>query len=270
MDVAGVALATIISQAVSATLVLIALVRRKDACQFSFRKMRICKNALASILRIGLPAGIQSSMFSISNVITASAMNSFDSAAILSGNGASQSLEVFTDAIGVGFSQAAPNFVAQNLGAQQYGRIKKSFVACLSISAVFISAACAVMYLFREPLLRLYITDSAEAISYGFVRMRYMLLPGFLMSTMTVATGALQGLGYSTTATVITLISACGLRIAWIYTIFQIPTYHTLDCLYLMYPVSWIITTAVAVPLFFMFVKRKSNAAKAAAVRVNP
>ena len=259
MDVAGVALATVISQAVSATLIMIVLIRRNDVYKFSFKKMHIHKKALGNILRIGLPAGIQSSLFSVSNVITASAMNSFNSAAILSANGASQSLEVFTDSIGVGFSQAVPNFVAQNLGALQYNRIKKSLIICLSAATVCISVACCTMYLFREPLLGLYITDSTEAISYGMVRMRYMLLPGFLMATMTVSTGGLQGLGHSLMATVISLTTACGLRIAWIYTIFQIPEYHTLDCIYAMYPISWILTTAICVILFFRILKKKAS-----------
>lgn len=256
LDVAGVAIATIISQGVSAALVLITLVRRTDVCKLSFKKMHIYKESLASILRIGLPAGIQSSLFSISNVITASAMNSFNSAAMLSGNGASQSIEVFTDAIGVGFTQTAPNFVAQNLGARQYDRIKRSFVTCMGCSAIFVFSTSFAMFLFGKQLLGLYITDSAEAISYGLIRMRYMLLLSFLMAIMTVSTGGLQGLGHSLAATVITLITSCALRIVWVYTVFQIPAFHTLNCLYVMYPLSWILTTFIQVVLFAVFLKR--------------
>ena len=257
MDVAGVAIATVISQAVSAILVIITLMRRKDACKFSFRKMQIRRSALISILRIGLPAGLQSSLFGMSHVITSSAINSFDSAAILSGNGACQSIEVFTDSISSGFSQTISNFVAQNLGARQYNRIKKTYAACLGTSVFFISAASAVICLFSKQFLGLYITDSPEAISCGLVRMRYLLYPIFLMSTMTVSTGGILGLGHSLTSSVINLTTACGFRVAWIYTIFQIPKYHTLDCVYAMYPISWILTTAVSAPLFFILLRRK-------------
>lgn len=256
LDVAGVAIATILSQAVSATLVIIVLSRRTDACKLILKKMRIHKKPFADILRIGLPAGIQSSLFSISNVINSAALNSFDSAAMISGNGASQSIEMFTDAIGVGFTQATPNFVAQNLGAKQYGRIKKTFAICMGYAATLVFATSFIMYLFGEQLLGLYITDSPSAIAYGLTRMIFLFLPSFLMATMTVATGALQGLGHSMTATIITLIGACGLRIVWIYTVFKIPAYHTLSCLYLVYPISWIITTAAQTVLFFVFLKR--------------
>ena len=131
MDVAGVALATVLSDAVSAILVVTALIRRTDSCKLCIKKMRIYKKPLLEILRIGLPAGIQTSLISLANLVNAVALNSFDSAAVLSGNSASTSLELFTDAIGIGFMQATPNFIAQNLGARQYDRIKKAFVACM-------------------------------------------------------------------------------------------------------------------------------------------
>lgn len=261
MDVAGVALATVLSQAVAATLVLRALVRRTDICKLYLKKIRIYKKPLLSILRIGLPAGIQSSLISLANLTNAIALNSFDSAAILSGNGACTNLELFTDAIGIGFTQATPNFIAQNLGAGQYGRIKKAFVICMGYSIVLVFAACMLMYMFGEKLLGLYITDSAEAIAYGLTRMRYILIPGFLMATMTVSTGGLQGLGHSLSATIITLATNCALRVTWIYTIFAIPEYNTLDCLYIIYPISWILTTAIEAPLFFIFLKKKMRVA---------
>lgn len=259
MDVAGVALATVISQAVSAVLVIIMLIHRKDACKFSFKQMRIRRNALVSILQIGLPAGLQSSLFGMSHVITSSAINSFDSAAILSGNGACQSIEVFTDSISSGFSQTISNFVAQNLGARQYNRIKKTYAVCMGASIAFVSVASAVICLFGKQFLGFYITDSAEAISFGLVRMRYLLYPIFLMATMTVSTGGILGLGYSLTSSMINLTTACGFRVVWVYTIFQIPEYHTLGCLYMMYPASWILTTAVAATLFFILLKRKTQ-----------
>lgn len=257
MDVAGVALATILSQAVSATLVILALIRRTDACRLSIKKLRFHKKPLLDILRVGLPAGIQTALISLANLINSVALNSFDSAAILSGNGASLSLELFTDAIGIGFTQATPNFIVQNLGARQYDRMKQAFITCMSYAAVFVFAASMLMYTFGEQLLGLYITDSAEALGYGLTRMYYVLIPGFMMAAMTVSTGGLQGLGYSMSATIITLTTNCALRIIWIYTVFAIPEHHTLACLYLAYPLSWIATTAIEAPLFFIYLKKK-------------
>ena len=259
MDVAGVALATILSQAVAATLVILALIRRSDACKLSIKKLRFHKKPLLAILRIGLPAGIQTALISLANLINSVALNSFDSAAILSGNGASLSLELFTDAIGIGFTQATPNFIAQNLGARQFDRMKKAFITCMGYAAVFVFAASMLMYVFGEQLLRLYITDSAEALAYGLIRMRYVLIPGFFMAAMTVSTGGLQGLGHSMSATIITLTTNCALRIIWIYTVFAIPEYHTLDYLYMAYPISWITTTAMEAPLFFIYLKKKTR-----------
>lgn len=264
MDVAGVALTGVVSQAVSAIVVVVALVRRNDSCKLFIKKMRFYKKPFLEILRIGLPAGIQSSLIGIANLVTSVGLNSFDSPAVISGNGASVSLETFTDAIGVGFTQATPNFIAQNLGARQYDRIKKSFITCMAYSIIFVLATSVLMYLFREPLLRLYVPDSAEAVHYGLSRMSYILIPGFLMATMTVSTGALQGLGHSLSATIISLITNGALRVTWIYTIFAIPKYHTLECLYLNYPISWFLTTAIEAPLFFFFLKKKMRAISSA------
>jgi len=260
MDVAGVALATVVSQGVAATLVMAALIRRTDSCKLCLKKMRFYKEPLLNIIKIGLPAGLQTSLISVANLTNAIALNSFDSADILTGNGACTNLELFTDAIGIGFTQATPNFIAQNLGARQFDRIKKAYITCMAYGAILVFAACMLMYPFGEQLLGLYITDSPKAISYGLLRMRYILLPGFLLATMTVATGGLQGLGHSLPATIITLLTNGALRVAWIYTVFAIPQYHTLDCLYIIYSISWILTTAIETPLFFILFKKKMHA----------
>lgn len=263
LDVAGVAIATTISQGVSASLVVLALIRRKDASRLALKKMRIYKRQLLEIVRIGLPAGIQTSLFSVSNVLITSSINSFGSAAIISGNGAAQNIESFISPIDVGFNQAASNFIAQNLGAHQFDRIKKVFRLCILQTGIFMFAVGALAYLFGTQLLSFYITDSPEAISAGLVRMTYVTFPYFMMGIMDNTTGALRGLGCSTTGMIITLIGACGLRIAWIYTIFQIPKCHTLACLYQSYPVSWVVTFAVEAALFFILVNRKKRAANA-------
>ncbi len=266
LNIVGVAVSTVLSQAVSAALVIFALMNRTDACKLSLHKLRIHNTPLLDILRIGLPAGIQSSLFSVSHIFTATALNSFDSASVLSGNGAAQNIELFTDAIDIGFAQATSNFVAQNLGARQYDRVKKAFLSAMKLSTLTIFAVSMLMYLFGEQLLGLYITDSAEAIGYGITRMRYILIPGFLMVAMSISTGGLQGLGHSMTATSITLLTSCALRIAWIYTVFAIPKYHTLECLYVIYPIGWILATVIGAILFLRFLKKKAQTALTADV----
>ena len=260
LNVAGVALATVVSQSVAATLVMLALIRRTDSCKLFLKKMRFYKAPLLSIIKIGLPAGLQTSLLSLANVTTSIGLNSFDSADILAGNGACTNLELFTDAIGIGFTQATPNFIAQNLGAKQYDRVKKTFVLCMAYGGLLVLAACLLMYPFGRPLLGLYLTDSPAAIEFGLLRMKYILLTGFLIATMTVSTGALQGLGHSVPPTAITLMTNGVMRVIWIYTIFSIPEYHTLDCLYIIYPISWLLTTVLEAPLFYYYLKKKIRA----------
>lgn len=256
MDVAGVALATSISQAISALLVVIALTQRTDSCQLQLKKIRIYKQQLLSIFRIGLPAGLQSSLFSISNVLITSSINSFHSAAIISANGTVQNIEAFISPIDIGFHQAAPNFIAQNLGAHRFDRIKKTYWIALAYDFLFMLAASIIIYTFGEPLMSLYITDSPEAIKMGYIRLAYVTLPYCLVCTMNVTNGALRGLGYSLTAMILSLAGACVLRIIWIFTIFQIPEYHTLACLYQSYPVTWIVTFIIELTVFFRIYKK--------------
>ena len=260
MNVAGVALATTISQAVSAVLVIIALMRRTDSCKLMVRKMHIYKKQLLKMLRIGLPAGIQGSMFSISNVIIQSSVNSFESAAIISGNGASSNLEGFVFVLMNSFHQTAVNYIGQNAGAHQFKRIRKIFATCLLYVTLFGLAAGSAIWLFAEPLLSIYITDSAEAISVGIIRLTYISLPYFVCGMMDVTTGALRGLGSSVVPMVISVLGVCGIRIAWIYTIFQIPQYHTPECLYLSYIISWAATFIIQTVAFIILYKKKAKA----------
>lgn len=211
------------------------------------------------MIRIGLPAGIQTSLFSISNVIIQSSINSFDSDAIMSGNGAAGNIEGFVFVIMDGFYQTAVNYVGQNAGAHRFDRIKKIFGICLGYVTLFGLASGLLVWIFSESLLSFYITDSPEAIAYGVTRLAYMCLPYFLCGVMNVTTGALRGLGCSISPMVISVLGVCGLRIVWIYTIFQIPQYHTLPCLYLSYPISWTITFLVEIVTFILLFNRKSR-----------
>ncbi len=259
MNVAGVALATAISQGVSAVLVVIALCRRTDACRLVFRKMRFYKKQLFKMIRIGLPAGIQSSLFSISNVFIQSSINSFNSDAIMSGNGAAGNLEGFVYVIMNSFHQTAVNYIGQNAGAHNFARIKKIFAICLGYVLLFGAAAGFTVWFFGENLLSIYITDSPEAIVYGLIRFGYVALPYFLCGLMDVCTGALRGLGASLVPMLISVIGVCGIRIVWIYTIFQIPQYHTPQCLYLSYPITWTVTFLCQFVAFIIVYKIKAR-----------
>ena len=174
MNVAGVALATTISQAISAILAVIALTRRSDNCKLIFKKMRFYKAQLLQVLRYGLPAGINSSLFALSNVIITSSINSFNNAALLSGNGACANIEGLLSSITSGFQTTQINFIGQNSGAQNYKRVRKIYFTALCTMILTIAVASSLIYLFRVPLLSLYITDSPEAILWGVKRMLYI------------------------------------------------------------------------------------------------
>lgn len=241
MNVAGVALATVISQAISAVLVVRELMRRKDACKLTLSKMRIYTAPLKKMILIGMPAGIQGSLFSISNVLIQSSVNSFGDV-FMSGNAAAANLEGFVYVSINAFQQTAVNFIGQNAGARQWDRIRKTLRICLSCVTLLGLTLGSAMYAAGPALLSIYITDSPEAMAYGMVRLGYICLPYFLCGLMDVTTGALRGLGSSFIPMLICVLGVCGLRIGWIYTIFQVPAFHTPSCLYLSYAISWAVT----------------------------
>ena len=241
MNVAGVALATTISQGVSAVAVIIVLMRRTDACRLELKKLRFYGPQMQKIIRIGLPAGIQSSLFSISNVIIQSSINSFGSV-LMSGNSASQNIEGFVYVTLNAFHQTAVNFIGQNVGALKYDRVKKVLGICLGCVTVVGLAVSTVIYSMGETLLGIYITDSSEAIEYGMLRLSCICIPYFICGLMDVTTGALRGMGASISPMIISVLGVCGIRIGWIATIFQIPAFHTPQSLYLSYAFSWAVT----------------------------
>lgn len=265
MNVAGVALATIISQGVSAVLVLRELMRRPDACRFIPKESRIYWAPLRKMICIGLPAGIQGCMFSISNVIIQSAVNSFGNSALIAGNGASANIEGFVYTSMNAVSQATVNYVGQNLGAHRFDRIRKTMGICLTLVTVLGITMGGLAYLFAQQLLGFYITDSVEAIAYGELRMLWICVPYFLCGLMDVVTGALRGLGKSLLPMLVSILGVCVLRILWIYTVFQIPQYHTPECLYASYILSWAVTFICQWILFQIALHRLHKAAKVTA-----
>lgn len=255
MSVDGVALATILSQAVSAALVVRTLMRRTDSCHLIPRQIRPYKAQLLRILRIGLPAGIQGCLFSISNVIIQSSVNSFGEFAV-AGSAAASNLGGFSDTILSSFSQTATNYTSQNFGAGQPQRVRRIFKTCClcTIAVGIVTGSC--LYLGRNVLLRIYITDSPEAMYYGVLRLTYMHVPIFLGGLMNVATGSLRGLGSSLAPMLMSVLGVCGFRLGWIYTIFQDPRFHSMESLLISYPISWTLTFLVETVAFVILYRR--------------
>lgn len=255
LNVAGVAIATTVSQIISAILIIWALMKRTDACKLSLKKMKLYRQQFMKILQIGFPAGIQGSLFSISNVIIQSSINSFGSIAV-SGNSAAGNIEGFVYMSMNSYSQTSVNFTGQNHGAGKLERLKKIMLICL-VSVFLTGFTLGILArLFGKPLLSIYIPGDKEAIRYGLIRMTYICIPYFLCGLMDVTTGLIRGIGYSVLPMIITIVGVCGLRIVWIYTIFRIPKYHTLQNLYLSYTISWTITFITELIVFLVLLRR--------------
>ncbi len=238
LDVAGVAIATVISQAISAALIVLSLTKSDGPCRLNLQKLRIHKTELLRMAQIGLPAGFQGAIFSISNVLIQSSINSFGSTA-MAGSTASANIEGFVYTAMNTFHHTAVNFTSQNLGAHKFDRIKKSIllnIVLVSIVGILLGGGA---YLLGPELLRIYNKD-ADVVSYGMIRLLYVCVPYFLCGIMDTLVGGIRGMGVSVLPMFTSLIGACGLRILWIYTIFQWD--RTLPVLFLSYPVTWLIT----------------------------
>ena len=218
--------------------------------------MHIYKRQLLRIMQIGFPAGIQGSLFSVSNVIIQSSVNSFGSVA-MSGNAAAQNIEGFVYTSMNSVSQSALNFAGQNHGAGKFDRIRKIMFICLGFVLCIGLTLGLSAYFFAEPLLSIYISDSAESVEYGIVRVLYICVPYFFCGLMDVSTGLLRGLGSSILPMIITIAGVCGFRVLWIYTVFRMPQYHSLETLYISYLISWAITFLIQITLFAIILKIK-------------
>ena len=254
MDVAGVALATVISQIVSAVLVLNCLMKEEGAVRLEKQYLGIDKQTLIKIIQIGLPAGVQGSLFSLSNVVIQSSVNSFG-ATIVAGNSAAQNVEGFVYIAMNAFSQATVAFVSQNVGAGKYERINKivaiTMTSVFAIGLVFGNA----LYIFGEPVLGLY-SDNAQVIAAGMNRLSIICTAYALCGMMDCIVGALRGLGYSVMPMIVSLLGACAFRMAWIFVFFQIDRFHTIGTVYFAYPISWALTLSVHMICFFVIRKK--------------
>jgi len=241
MSVDGVALATIASQAVSALLVIRCLMKAKSAIRLKPHELRVYKRPFMQILQVGLPAGIQGSLFSISNVLIQSAVNSFESIA-MAGNAASANLEGFVYTAMNAFYQADITFASQNMGAGKAKRVKRTLWLCLGMVTLVGGVMGNVMTLFAHPLLSVYNADP-DVIAFGVRRMSIICTFYFLCGWMDVMVGQLRALGCSILPMCVSLTGACLFRVVWIYTVFA--AHHTPEWLYWSYPISWFLTASV-------------------------
>ena len=255
MDVAGVALATILSQVLAAVLVVVELMRRKDACRLIIGEIRFYKNETQKILMMGLPTGLQSSLFSISNVLIQSGINSFGIAAV-SGNSAASSIENLTYVSMNAFQQTSMNFTGQNVGANNYARVRKVFSSCLTLVAVCGIILGSLITLFGRPILSLYVGNDAAAISAGMQKLIFVNLPYFICGLMEVTTGVLRGMGYAMAPMLTAITGVCLFRIAWQLTVFELPGMHTLGGLFMSYPISWLTVGIANLIIYLVLIKK--------------
>ena len=253
MSAAGVGLATSLSQGVSAVLIIRCLLRESDSSGLKLnpRELKIHKDKLLMIMKIGLPAGFQGTVFSLSNVVIQSSINLFGEA-VIAGNSAAASIEGFVYMAMNSCYQSTLSFTSQNIGAGKFERINKILLCgLLCVMTVWAVLGLGVCMSLGRPLLSIY-TSGEASIEAGLRRMVYVCGTYFLCGVMEVLVGSLRGVGYSITPMIVSLLGACGLRLVWLATVFQIEQYHTPDTVYLSYPVSWVITVAAHVVCFFI------------------
>lgn len=252
MDVAGVALATVLSQVISAGLVARALMKHEGCLKLELKKLRISMPKFKRIIQVGLPAGMQGAIFSVSNVLIQSSVNSFGSIA-MAGNTTAQNIEGFIYTAMNAVYQTNLSFTSQNYGGRKYSRINRILVTCLGVVTVVGLSLGLACYSAGEFLVGIYSSDP-EVIQYGLNRLAVFGTTYFLCGVMDTMVGSIRGLGYSILPMCVSLTGACAFRIVWIYTIFQLN--RTLFTLYLSYPASWTVT-AIAHIICFIMIRRK-------------
>jgi putative MATE family efflux protein len=257
MDVAGVATATALSQTISALLVVRCLIRETGAIHLDLKSLCIKKDKLFRIIQVGLPAGFQGMLFSLSNVVVQSAINSFGAIAV-AGNSAAANIESFVYTAMNAFYQATISFTSQNYGAKKYKRIYK----ILFIGELYVTLTGTILgklgVHYGRTLLGIY-SSSPEVIDAGMERLRLICSYYAFCGMMDVLVGSLRGVGCSVVPMITSLIGACGLRLLWIATVFQIPEYHSLRTVFLSYPISWIVTMLVHIVTFIIISRKLLN-----------
>ena len=257
MSVAGVALATIISQYISALLVLQCLIRDKGALRLDLKKLGLDKRVIIRICQVGLPAGFQGIVFSLSNVVIQSSINSFNSTAIVAGSSTSSNIEGFVYTGMNAIYQPCLTFTSQNYGAGKCRRVDRTLLLCLGyVTAIGLALGNLAVFLGPQ-LASIYAPGEPEVVAQAVLRLQYVCSLYFLCGIMDTMVGVLRGLGYSVVPMVVSMVGACVTRLVWVATIFQV--YRSPEVLYLSYPVSWTITLTVHI-LFFLFIRRHAYA----------
>ena len=252
MSVAGVAIATITAQYVSATVITVVLLKMKNACKLDLKKLRLHKEEVKRILYVGIPAGIQNSLFSVSNVIIQTTVNSFGSVAmagIAAGSNVDTLIYTCTNAV----SQTTMTFSSQNLGAKKYENFNKIYFRCILLTIAIAGSMGALGVIFKDFFVGIFSTDPA-VIAIGAERLTLILPFYFFCSLMDVGAGQLRGMGKSFLPMIISLLGGCGIRLLWVFAFF--PKNPTLIYLYYAYPISWSITAAVLIACFFLVRKQ--------------
>ena len=257
MDVAGVGWATVISQCFAAGAVLIILVREKDEFKLDFKKLSINTHIFAKIVKIGLPAGFQGIMFSFSNVIIQSSVNLFG-AVTIAGNAAAVNLEGFVYTAMNGFSQGTLTFCSQNMGAGKTERIKKVVLVSQACIIVIGAVLGGIFLLFRNQLVGIF-SSSPEVIQAGVRRFWVIMTTYYLCGMMDGLSNSIRGIGHSLTPVITSLCGACIYRIIWIFTVFQLPQFHNVYCIYVTYPISWILTFVANMIFYRHYMKKISS-----------
>ena len=255
MDVAGVALATVISQTISAFLVIRCLLKETEEFKLDLKQLKINPQILIRIIKIGVPAGLQGIIFSLSNVIIQSSINSFG-AIVIAGNSAALNIENFIFTGMNGFSQGTLTFISQNFGAKKYQRINKTII--VAIFCVFLVGFVFgnLTVIFGRKLLSFF-TTSPEVIESGISRLKIICATYALCGMMDVMGNAIRGIGHSVLPMIITLLGACGIRLLWISTIFLIPKFHSCTTIFVSYPISWTVTFIAHIICFFIIRKKE-------------
>lgn len=259
MGVAGVAIATVISQYISAVLIIINFMKADGYMRLNLKKIKISKQKLIDMMKIGIPAGFQGALFSISNIMIQSGINSFGSVT-MAANTAAGNVEGFVYMGMNAIYQTSLSFTSQNMGAKQYNRVKKVFWTCLGVVTVVGLLIGVSAWYFGDTILKLY-TSEPEVIKLGVERLAVVSATYFLCGIMDTMVGGLRGMGYSIAPMVVSLTAICLLRVIYIATIFQV--YHTPTVLYLSYPVSWIVA-AIGHYINYLYAVKKLNKLEAA------
>lgn len=253
MSVAGVAIATVMSNVVSSLLIVYMLTKNTSLIHLNLKELRIHKQSLIQILKTGAPASLQSMVFSFSNICLQSGVNSFGSDAI-AGSAAATNFEFFDYFMVNSFNQAAVTFIGQNYAAKKYDRCKKIFKICIIEGLIGILSMEALFFTGRNVFVRLYTTEP-NVIQFAITRMYHCMLPHFLLCSYEITGSVMRGMGYSLLPALLTIIGSVGFRLLWLFTVFQ--HFHTFDMLLNVYPISWILTGALVI-FAYVIVRKKA------------